>query len=69
MVADTRNLLSGKVARAWMESALEKLQPLHPDSQGPVLADGGLPVEGLARILGGNRWQDLARAHLLSEEA
>ncbi len=69
MAADTRNLLSGKVARAWMESALEKLQPLHPDNPGPVLADGGLPVEGLARILGGNRWQDLAKTHLLSEEA
>lgn len=69
MHADTHNLLSGKVARAWMENALDKLQPLHPDSPGPVLADGGLPVEGLARILGGKSWQDLARTHLLSEEA
>ena len=69
MHADTHNLLSGKVARAWMENALDKLQPLHPESPGPVLADGGLPVEGLARILGGTRWQDLAKTHLLSEEA
>jgi glycine cleavage system H lipoate-binding protein len=69
MHADTHNLLSGKVARAWMENALDKLQPLHPESPGPVLADGGLPVEGLARILGGNRWQDLAKTHLLTEEA
>lgn len=64
---DTRNLLSGKLARAWMETALEKLQPLHPEHPGPVLADGGLPVEGLARILGGERWQELARKHLLTE--
>ncbi len=69
MLADTHNLLSGKVARAWMENALDKLQPLSPENPGPVLADGGLPVEGLARILGGTRWQDLARTHLLSEEA
>lgn len=69
MVADTRNLLSGKVARAWMENALEKLQPLHPESMGPALADGGLPVEGLARVLGGGDWQRLARTHLLTEEA
>lgn len=69
MGADTRNLLSGKVARAWMETALEKLQPLHPEQPGLVLADGGLPVEGLARILGGEKWQDLARTLLLTEEA
>ncbi len=68
MMADTRHLLSGKVARAWMENALEKLQPLQP-GDGAVLADGGLPVEGLARVLGGKRWQDLARTHLLTEEA
>lgn len=69
MVADTHNLLTGKLAKAWMENALDKLQPLSPESPGPVLADGGLPVEGLARILGGTRWRDLARTHLLSEEA
>jgi glycine cleavage system H lipoate-binding protein len=69
MHADTHNLLSGKVARAWMENALDQLQPLHPESPGPVLADGGLPVEGLARILGGEKWQDLAKTHLLTEEA
>ncbi|HET6923826.1 MAG TPA: glycine cleavage system protein H, partial [Anaeromyxobacteraceae bacterium] len=69
MLADTHNLLSGKVARAWMENALDRLQPLSSENAGPALADGGLPVEGLARILGGTRWQDLARTHLLSEEA
>ena len=68
MVAETRNLLSGKVARAWMENALEKLQPLHAESAGPALADGGLPVEGLARILGGSNWQEVAKEHLLTAE-
>ena len=69
MVADTHNLLAGKVARAWMENALDKLQPTSPESPGMALADGGLPVEGLARVLGGERWQDLARSHLLTAEA
>lgn len=65
---DTHNLLSGKVARAWMENALDKLQPLQ--SAGTALADGGVPVEeGLARVLGGEKWQDLAKTHLLTEEA
>lgn len=68
MHEDTHNLLSGKVARAWMENALDKLQPL--GSAGTALADGGVPVEeGLARVLGGEKWQDLARTHLLTEEA
>jgi hypothetical protein len=32
-----------------------------------VLADGGFPVEGIARILGGEKWAELAKAHLLTE--
>jgi glycine cleavage system H lipoate-binding protein len=68
VAANTRNLLSGKLARAWMENALEKLQPVHPENLGPVLQDGGLPMEGIARILGGEKWQDLAKEHLLTEE-
>jgi glycine cleavage system H lipoate-binding protein len=67
IAADIRNLLSGKLARAWMENALSMLHPMNPEHLGPVLQDGGLPVEGLARILGGDRWDELARTHLLSD--
>ncbi len=38
-----------------------------PAAEKPVLQDGGLPVEGLARILGGDRWDELARTNLLTE--
>ncbi len=67
IAADIRNLLSGKLARAWMENALGTLHPMNPEHLGPVLQDGGLPVEGLARILGDDRWDELARRHLLSD--
>jgi len=67
IASNTRNLLSGKLARAWMENTLDKLHPIHGDSLGPVLQDGGLPVEGIARILGGDQWVDLAKTHLLTE--
>ena len=67
IAADTRNLLAGKLARAWMENALDKLQPINPENLGPVMADGGLPIEGIARALGGNKWDDVARTHLLTE--
>ncbi len=65
--ADTKNLLSGKLARAWMENALEKLHPIGPENMGPVLADGGAPIEGIARALGGEKWLELAKTHLLSD--
>ncbi|HWS14852.1 MAG TPA: glycine cleavage system protein H [Candidatus Methylomirabilis sp.] len=67
IAADIRNLLSGKLARSWMENALSMLHPMNPEHLGPVLQDGGLPVEGLARILGGDRWDELARTHLLTD--
>jgi len=67
VASNARNLLSGKLARAWMESALDKLHPLHGESLGPVLQDGGLPVEGIARVLGGDEWVDLAKTHLLTD--
>ena len=50
-----------------MENALDNLHPLHGEGVGPVLQDGGLPVEGIARVLGGDEWVDLAKSHLLTE--
>jgi len=67
IAANTRNLLSGKLARAWMENALDNLHPVRHEGLGPVMQDGGLPLEGLARVLGGEKWQDLAKEHLLTD--
>lgn len=67
IAADIRNLLSGKVARAWMETSLENLHPIRHEALGPVLQDGGLPLEGIARVLGGDQWVDLAKTHLLTD--
>ncbi|HSN91230.1 MAG TPA: glycine cleavage system protein H [Anaeromyxobacteraceae bacterium] len=68
IATDTHNLLSGRVARAWMENALEKLRPVQHEGVGLVLQDGGAPVEGIARMLGGEHWVEVAREHLLVEE-
>jgi glycine cleavage system H protein len=67
LAANARNLLSGSLARRWMEDTLEGLRPPPPADVGPVLPDGGLPVEGLARIIGGEAWSDLARKHFLTD--
>jgi len=66
VASNTRNLLSGNLARAWMENALDNLHPLHGENLGPVLQDGGLPVDGIARVLGGDEWVELAKTHLLT---
>jgi len=68
IASNTRNLLSGKLAKAWMENALDNLQPIRHESLGPVLQDGGLPLDGIARVLGGEKWQDLAKGHLLTDK-
>ena len=67
IASSTRNLLSGKLARAWMENALERLHPVRAEGVGPVLQDGGIPVEGIARVLGGETWRELAKGHLLTD--
>jgi glycine cleavage system H lipoate-binding protein len=67
IAADTRNLLSGKTARAWMKTSLENLHPIRHEALGPVLQDGGLPLEGIARVLGGDQWAELAKTHLLTD--
>ena len=67
LAADSRNLLSGKMARSWMETSLENLHPIRHEALGPVMQDGGLPLEGIARVLGGDRWAELAKTHLLTD--
>ena len=32
------------------------------------MQDGGLPIDGLAKILGGDQWQELAKTHLLTDK-
>jgi len=67
VAADTRNLLSGKLAMSWMEGALANLHPIEHEALGPVMQDGGLPIDGMAKALGGERWEELAKTHLLTD--
>lgn len=65
--AIARNLLSGRVARAWMEDTVERLRQMTAGELGIVMPDGGFPVHGFARILAPERWDEVARQLLLSE--
>lgn len=62
-----RQLLSGELARKWMEGVAEGLRQQLSPRLGLVLQDGGQPVDGIARELDPEHWSRLARRFLLSE--
>lgn len=67
--ARLKNLLTGKLARAWMKQAIEQVRQMQDDQLGIVMPDGGIPVDGFVRMLAPDRWDDVARQFLLSDEA
>jgi glycine cleavage system H protein len=60
------NLLSGSLARRFMEDSRERLQHQLMALSGTVLADGGEPATDFARYLPDEDWRQLVRDHLLS---
>ena len=62
-----KNLLPGKLARAWMDETVGQLNGLMHGELGPVLQDGGVPVSGFARQLAGEEWPEIAAVFLLTE--
>ena len=62
-----RNLLSGRLARAWMADTVEKLRAMRTAELGVVLPDGGVPVAGFVREIAPENWDEVAREFLLSD--
>ena len=60
-----RNLLSGELALAWLRDSEEKIRTQHAGELGVVLPDGGSPVDGLARAISPDGWDDIAREILI----
>jgi len=65
--AHVRNLLSGELARAWTEDAARALRRAMATDLGPVMQDGGVPVDGIARSLSPEGWEELAARFLLTD--
>lgn len=59
-----KSLLSGDLARRWIEVSMEKLRLRSGDG----LQDGGVPAEGIARNVDGEKWDDLLRDFFLTSE-
>jgi glycine cleavage system H lipoate-binding protein len=65
--ANLRNLLSGRLAKAWMEETVQKLQGRLSEEPGMVMQDGGVPVTGMVQHISPEDWDKIAREFLLSD--
>lgn len=64
--ANLKNLLSGGLARKWMEGVQENLLARMDYNLGAVSQDGGVPVDGIARNIDRERWDEIVKEFLLS---
>ncbi len=67
MEANTRNLISGNVARTWTMEALNGIRMQNGESLGLVYQDGGAPVSGMAKALYGEEWDQEVRKLFLTQ--
>lgn len=66
--ATVKNLLTGKVATAWMDKTADELREKMGSELGTVYQDGGLPVSGIAKALSPDAWDKIASEFLLTHE-
>jgi len=62
---NARQLLSGSAARAWMDNVATRLRGLIAPDLGPALADGGVPVDGIAGEVDAGAWRHIAKEFFL----
>jgi glycine cleavage system H protein len=63
--ANLKNLLSGKLAQKWMEGVRESLLARMNYNLGTVYQDGGVLVDGIARNIDQEQWDQIAREYFL----
>jgi len=69
LASSLKQLLTGRLARRWIEDVAERLRGDLTPALGRVSEDGGVLVDGLARVLHPDTWDDVARRFLLTERA
>jgi glycine cleavage system H lipoate-binding protein len=67
--ANRRSLLSGRLARSWIEDATNALRMRMSPEIGLALQDGGMPVDGIAHALDPDGWDVIASEFLLTRGA
>jgi glycine cleavage system H lipoate-binding protein len=68
VASSLKQLLTGRLARRWIEDVAERLHGDLTPALGRVSEDGGVLVDGLARVLQPDTWDDVARRFLLTEQ-
>lgn len=63
--ANLKNLLTGGLARKWMEGVRENLLARMDYNLGAVSQDGGVPVDGIAKNMDRERWDEIAKEFFL----
>lgn len=66
--ATAKNLLTGRLATAWMEKTADALRERMGGELGVIYQDGGLPVTGIAKALNPDEWDKVAQEFLLTRE-
>lgn len=66
LTANVKQLLSGSLTKRWMEEVCEDLRARITPDLGQLYQDGGLPIEGMARGLESEKWDEVARAFFLT---
>ncbi len=67
--ADKKQLLTGTLAQKWMEEVRENLMSRMNYNLGLVYQDGGLLVDGMARSLDREKWDEIVKDYFLVSEA
>ena len=63
---ERKGLLSGNLARKWMEEEVEQLRSKMSPELGDVMQDGGVPLAGMAKNIDGEEWDLLLKEFFLT---
>ncbi|OGC08941.1 hypothetical protein A2V82_12735 [candidate division KSB1 bacterium RBG_16_48_16] len=67
MNSNLKNLLTGKLAVAWMENTVQTLRQRMAGDLGVIMQDGGLPISGFAKELAPEKWDEIAAEFFLTK--
>lgn len=66
MSANLKNLMSGQLAKRWIDDVRENLFSRMGYNLGTVYQDGGLPVDGMAKNLDREKWDEVVKELFLT---
>lgn len=67
LAANLKQLLHGRLAQRWLEDVTDSLRGDLAPALGKVYADGGVLIDGLARSIEPDAWDDVARRFFMTD--